>query len=96
MRDLIYIRWYYQLEERHGVRILIGGRLKRHDTGVEGVIEDTAGQYIAVRWDGASETEPVYPGDDNLAYETSRGWITVSPPPNQPATALVIPREYMD
>ncbi|MGW4758458.1 hypothetical protein [Streptomyces chartreusis] len=85
--QLDYINSYYQLPKRFGVRAVIGGRV-RHTDG-EGEIVDTAGQYLRLLLDGA--TEPVIRhATANLAYwSPTAGWVQATrlPDPYAPAGA---------
>ncbi|AVH61778.1 MULTISPECIES: hypothetical protein [Streptomyces] len=83
--QLDYINSYYQLPERFGVRAAIGGRV-RHTDG-EGEIVDTAGQYLRLLLDGA--TEPVIRhATANIAYwSPTAGWVQAARLPDPCATA---------
>jgi hypothetical protein len=77
--DLEHIRSYYRLEERLGIQVAPGGRV-RHD-GREGTIVDTAGQYLMVRRDGEDYAVKCHV-TASMAYETPSGWVEATPIPD--------------
>lgn len=84
--NLEHIRSYYALEERCGIKVAIGGRVRSH--GDEGEIVDTAGQYLMVLLDG--EPRPVTCHvTSGMEYETPQGWVSATPRvlPASPGTA---------
>ncbi|MFJ4988788.1 hypothetical protein ACIP9H_33930 [Streptomyces sp. NPDC088732] len=74
--DLERIRSYYTLEERHGVRVAIGGHIR--SDGLEGEIVDTSGQYLMVLV--AGQDKPVrWHVTANKEYQRRDGsWIAVT------------------
>ncbi|MGW4806450.1 hypothetical protein [Kitasatospora sp. NPDC004272] len=82
--DLEYIRTYYALESRLGIRVELGGRV-RYD-GREGVIVDTAGQHLKVLFDG-DQAPRIRHVTSKMAYEAPTGWITATPVPDPWAAA---------
>ncbi|MFF1600796.1 hypothetical protein ACFVYV_25360 [Streptomyces mirabilis] len=77
--DLDYIRRYYALESRRGIRVTIGGRVRNH--GREGAIVDTSGQYLMLLLDG--DEQPVRRHvTSNMEYETVAGWVAATPVPD--------------
>ncbi|MFF4188196.1 hypothetical protein ACFYZ9_33875 [Streptomyces sp. NPDC001691] len=80
--NLEHIRSYYGLEERCGVKVDIGGRVRSH--GDEGTIVDTAGQYLMVLLNG--EPRPVKCHvTSGMEYETTGGWVSATPRPTPAA-----------
>lgn len=77
--NLEYIRRYYGLESRHGIRVAIGGRV-RHN-GREGEIVDTAGQYLVVLRDGDEQPVRCHV-TSNMEYATAAGWVAATPIPD--------------
>lgn len=77
--DLDYIRRYYALEQRHGIRVEIGGRVRSH--GQEGAIVDTSGHYLMVQFDG-EELPSRRHVTANMEYATADGWVTATPAPD--------------
>ncbi|MET8517768.1 hypothetical protein [Streptomyces sp. NPDC005077] len=77
--NLEYIRRYYALEDRHGIRVAIGGRV-RHG-GREGEIVDTAGQYLVVLRVGDEQPVRCHV-TSNMEYEMASGWVAVTPIPD--------------
>ncbi|MFC8538021.1 hypothetical protein ACFUJY_29475 [Streptomyces sp. NPDC057249] len=77
--DLDHIRSYYRLEQRIGVRVGLGLRV-RH-AGRLGTIIDTSGQYLAVRLDGESAPWKVHATAD-MEYEGPDGWVRAVPLPD--------------
>jgi hypothetical protein len=75
-RDLARIRAYYQLEERHGIRVGLGLRV-RH-VGRPGVIIDTAEQLLIVRLDDEPRLVKGHP-TANMEYEGPDGWVRPTP-----------------
>ncbi|MCX5182621.1 hypothetical protein [Streptomyces sp. NBC_00268] len=83
--ELEYIRRYYGLEQRHGIRVTIGGRVCSH--GQEGSIVDTAGHRLMIQFDGASQ--PVCRQvTANMEYATADGWTAATPVPDRSANVL--------
>ncbi|MFK0159158.1 hypothetical protein ACIQVK_44695 [Streptomyces sp. NPDC090493] len=77
--DLEYIRRYYALEQRHGIHVAIGGRVR--SAGREGAIVDTSGQYLMVQFDG--DEQPVRRHvTANMEYATTAGWTAAKPVPD--------------
>ncbi|MEV0487264.1 hypothetical protein AB0I69_42530 [Streptomyces sp. NPDC050508] len=77
--DLRHIRSYYALENRIGVRVDLGLRV-RHG-GRPGVIIDTDGQYLVVRLD--DEPVPVKAhATSSMEYEGPDGWVRAVPLPD--------------
>ncbi|MFJ4084908.1 hypothetical protein ACIP2Z_38945 [Streptomyces iakyrus] len=74
--DLDYIRRYYALEQRHGIRVAIGGRVRNH--GQEGTIVDTSGHYLMIQFDG-EELPACRHVTANMEYATAEGWVAVAP-----------------
>lgn len=74
--DLTHIRSYYRLEQRIGVRVQLGLRIK-HD-GRPGVIVDTKGQYLVLRLDGTPGTVTAH-ATSSMQYETRDGWVPAVP-----------------
>ncbi|SEE85004.1 hypothetical protein SAMN05216483_6783 [Streptomyces sp. 2131.1] len=74
--DLDYIRRYYALEQRHGIRVAIDGRVCSH--GQEGTIVDTSGQYLMVQFDG-EELPARRHATSNMEYATAAGWVAATP-----------------
>ena len=85
--DLDYIRRYYALEQRHGIRVAIGVRVRSH--GQEGTIVDTSGQYLMVQFDG-EELLARRHVTANMEYATLAGWITATPVPDPHARVLPV------
>jgi hypothetical protein len=82
--DLDYIRRYYGLERRHGIRVAIGGRIR--NSGQEGQIVDTSGHYLMVQFDG--DEQPVRRHvTSNMEYATASGWVAATPVPDPYAAA---------
>ncbi|WP_030372443.1 hypothetical protein [Streptomyces rimosus] len=77
--DLEHIRSYYRLEQRIGVRVGLGLRV-RHD-GHPGVIIDTHGQYLVLRRDGENYTVTVH-ATSGMEYEGPDGWVPAVPLPD--------------
>ncbi|WP_328484847.1 hypothetical protein OHS71_41205 (plasmid) [Streptomyces sp. NBC_00377] len=77
--DLEYIARYYDLENRAGIQVRIGGRIR--NGGREGTITDTAGQYLIVQHDGDDQPVTCHV-TANKAYQTHRGWIEAAPVPD--------------
>ncbi len=77
--DLDHIRSYYKLENRIGVRVDLGLRV-RHE-GRPGAIIDTRGQYLVVRLD--NETVPVtVHATSGMEYQGKDGWVRAVPLPD--------------
>jgi hypothetical protein len=77
--DLDYIRRYYGLERRNGIRVVIGGRVRNN--GQEGRIVDTSGHYLMILLDG--DEQPVRRHvTSNMEYETAAGWVAAAPVPD--------------
>ncbi|WP_433860189.1 hypothetical protein [Streptomyces kronopolitis] len=77
--DLEHIRSYYRLEQRIGVRVDLGLRI-RHD-GRPGTIIDTDGQYLVLRRD--EESYPVKAhATSSMEYEGPDGWVPAVPLPD--------------
>ncbi|MFF8696223.1 hypothetical protein ACF08W_28830 [Streptomyces sp. NPDC015144] len=74
--DLDYIRRYYGLEQRVGVRVAIGGRVR--SSGQEGQIVDTSGHYLMVQFDGAERPSRRHV-TSNMEYATAAGWVAATP-----------------
>ncbi|MFI6142430.1 hypothetical protein ACIBCC_30090 [Streptomyces griseus] len=74
--DLDYIRRYYALEQRHGIRVAIGGRVR--SDGREGTIVDTSGHYLMVQFDG-DERPARRHATSNMEYDTVAGWVAATP-----------------
>jgi uncharacterized protein Veg len=74
--DLDYIRRYYALEQRHGIRVAIGGRVRTN--GREGAIVDTSGHYLMVQFDGDEQPSRRHV-TSNMEYATADGWAAVTP-----------------
>ncbi|WP_406132268.1 hypothetical protein [Streptomyces sp. NBC_00989] len=83
--QLDYINTYYRLPERFGVRAAIGGRV-RHADG-EGAIVDTAGQYLRVLLDGATEPVTRHATANMTYWAPTGGWVQATPLPDPYATA---------
>ncbi|MEU2969072.1 hypothetical protein ABZ687_29345 [Streptomyces ardesiacus] len=83
--DLDYIRRYYRLERRHGIRVAIGGRVRSH--GQEGTIVDTSGQYLMVQFDGQEQPARRHV-TAHMEYATTHGWAAATPVADPYATAL--------
>jgi hypothetical protein len=82
--DLDYIRRYYALERRRGIRVTIGGRVRSY--GQKGEIVDTSGQYLMVQFDG--DERPVRRHvTANMEYATASGWVAATPVPDPYAAA---------
>ncbi|MFI5990251.1 hypothetical protein ACIBAC_00155 [Streptomyces sp. NPDC051362] len=77
--DLGYIRTYYGLEQRCGVRVAIGGRVR--SSGQEGQIVDTSGHYLMVQFDG-DERPARRHVTSNMEYATAAGWVAATPVPD--------------
>lgn len=77
--DLAYIRRYYALEQRHGIRVAIGGRVRNN--GHEGAIVDTSGHYLMVQFDG-EELPARHHVTANMEYATAAGWVAATPVPD--------------
>ncbi|WP_399553970.1 hypothetical protein [Streptomyces anulatus] len=77
--DLEYIRRYYALEQRHGIRVEIGGRVRSN--GQEGTIADTSGHYLMVKFDG-DERPARRHVTSNMEYATADGWVAATPTPD--------------
>ncbi|MFB6629992.1 hypothetical protein ACFCWY_08860 [Streptomyces sp. NPDC056362] len=74
--DLGYIRRYYALEQRCGVRVEFGGRVRSH--GQEGTIVDTSGHYLMVQFDGEALPARRHV-TSNMEYATAAGWVAATP-----------------
>lgn len=74
--DLDYIRRYYALEQRHGIRVAIGGRVRSN--GQEGTIADTSGHYLMVQFDGEEQPARRH-ATSNMEYATATGWVPATP-----------------
>lgn len=70
--DLEHIRSYYRLEQRIGVRVDLGLRV-RHE-GRPGFIIDTRGQYLVLRLEGESHTVTAH-ATSSMEYEGPDGWV---------------------
>lgn len=77
--ELDYIRRYYALEQRHGIRVAIGGRVRSH--GQEGAIVDTSGHYLMIQFDG-QELLVRRHVTSNMEYATAAGWVATTPVPD--------------
>ncbi|MFJ9574570.1 hypothetical protein [Streptomyces bacillaris] len=90
--DLRHIAAYYGLEQRLGIRVAIGGRVRSH--GTQGTIVDTAGQHLKILFDG-EETPRVRQVTSGMAYETAAGWVDAirvpDPCPRPPASTMRVP-----
>ncbi|MFD9394176.1 hypothetical protein ACFWBB_26590 [Streptomyces sp. NPDC060000] len=95
--DLGYIRRYYALEQRHGIRVAIGGRVRSHGRegaiggrvrshGREGAIVDTSGHYLIVQFDG-EELPARRHVTSNMEYATTAGWVAARAVADPCATA---------
>ncbi|GHI98034.1 hypothetical protein [Streptomyces olivaceus] len=75
--DLEHMRAYHGLQERHGVRLGLAVRVRRH--GRPGTVVDTAGRHLLVRLD--DEPRPVRCHVTHaMEYETGPGeWAAVAP-----------------
>ncbi|MFD4795020.1 hypothetical protein [Streptomyces anulatus] len=82
--DLEYIRRYYALEQRHGIRVAIGGRVRSN--GQEGMIVDTSGHYLMVQFDG-EELPARRHVTSNMEYATADRWVAATPTPDLYASA---------
>lgn len=82
--DLDYIRRYYGLQERRGIRVAIGGRVRTD--GQEGQIVDTSGHYLMVQFDGAEQPSRRHV-TSNMEYATAAGWVAATPVPDPYAAA---------
>jgi hypothetical protein len=85
-RDLERIRSYYRLEERHGICVGLGLRV-RH-VGRPGVIIDTAEQLLVVRLDDEPKLVRAHP-TASLEYEGPDGWVRAVPVDNPASPAAV-------
>ncbi|MEU9355027.1 hypothetical protein AB0D65_29535 [Streptomyces griseoloalbus] len=74
--DLDYIRRYYALEQRHGIRVAIDGRVRSN--GREGVLVGTSGHYLMVQFDGDEQPARRHV-TSNMEYATADGWTAVTP-----------------
>lgn len=90
--DLRHIAAYYGLEQRLGIRVAIGGRVRSH--GAEGTIVDTAGNYLKILFDGEG-TPRVRHVTSGMAYETPVGWVDAIRVPDRcpttPVSAALVP-----
>ncbi|MFF0754359.1 hypothetical protein [Streptomyces sp. NPDC004267] len=77
--DLEHIRSYYRLEQRIGVRVDLGLRV-RHE-GVPGVIIDTRGQYLVLRLDSQERAVMVH-ATSGMEYWGKDGWVRAVPLPD--------------
>ncbi|MEV8344579.1 hypothetical protein [Streptomyces niveus] len=74
--DLNYIRRYYALEQRHDIRVAIGGRIRTE--GRQGTIVDTSGHYLMVQFDGEELLSRRHV-TSNMEYATAAGWVAATP-----------------
>jgi hypothetical protein len=83
--DLRHIRAYYRLEERRGIRVGLGMRVRYG--GRPGTVVDTSGQYLIVRLDGVAFPVPCH-ATSGMEYETADGWVSALPAPDPYAGAV--------
>ncbi|WP_153812127.1 hypothetical protein [Streptomyces sp. SUK 48] len=80
--DLEQIVSHYQLEARFGIRVEIGGRVRRH--GKKGTIVDTSrtGRLtrLKVLFDGTQYAVLCHV-TASMEYETPTGWVLAAPVP---------------
>lgn len=74
--DLAHIRAYYRLEQRIGVKVALGLRV-RH-SGRPGTVIDTSGQYLILRLDDQATTVTAH-ATSSMEYEAADGWVTAVP-----------------
>ncbi|WP_404949042.1 hypothetical protein HFP70_35255 [Streptomyces sp. ARC14] len=77
--DLEHIRSYYRLEQRIGVRVGLGLRVRK--AGRTGTIIDTAGQYLTLRLDGDPHTVKAH-ATSEMEYAGPDGWVPAVPLPD--------------
>ncbi|MEU0857512.1 hypothetical protein ABZ352_19015 [Streptomyces griseofuscus] len=77
--DLEHIRSYYRLEDRIGVKVALGLRV-RHG-GRPGVIIDTLGQRLVLRLDG-DPVPVVAHATSSMEYNTKDGFVPAVPLPD--------------